>query len=209
MARSSAPAARAPSAMRAAPVLIGSIWARSWVVPSGKMATTSRSARARWHSTKASSLPLLRRRPCPTCRCTNTTPALRSSSPRDRDRPQPGLGDEAGQAAERGRDQHRVDEAVEVVGHQQHGPPVGVPLDPGHLDPAEQEPRGEARDPRDDPPHRGTLVVTLGLVLVGRQSRRMLDERDPAVAHDVDEERSLTSEGRCRRTELQEPACRP
>ena len=35
------PPARAPSAMRAAPVLIGSMRGRSCVVPSGKMATTS------------------------------------------------------------------------------------------------------------------------------------------------------------------------
>ena len=57
IARRVAPAARAPSAIRAAPVLIGSMRGRSCVVPSGKMATTSRSTSAWWHSWNALSVP--------------------------------------------------------------------------------------------------------------------------------------------------------
>ena len=75
----SAPAARAPSAMRAAPVLIGSSRGRSWVVPSGKMATTSPPTRAWWHSSKAISFPAAP--PLSTRRWTNTTPARLRSHP--------------------------------------------------------------------------------------------------------------------------------
>ena len=63
-----------------------------------------------------------------------------------------------------------VDEAVEVVGHQQHRSSRRVPLLAGHLEPPEEQRGGEAPDPRHQPSH-GAASMRASLAATGPRRR--------------------------------------
>ena len=138
------PRPRRPAAMRATPVRRGRMVGSSWVVPSGNTATTWSSARARTgggeHGPVVGGI-------------ARADPALHGHGARDvqqqlrrRHRPQRRLGQEPGQAAEHGHQQHRVHEAVQVARRHDHpaarrrrarhlhGPEEGARQQPGQGD---------------------------------------------------------------------------
>ena len=99
-----APAARAPRAIRAAPVLIGSMRGRSWVVPSGKMATVSRSGEGPVALGEGAGVPVGARCRPRRCGAGRTPPRkARSTHPTSGTRRSDALAMKRGSAAERRR----------------------------------------------------------------------------------------------------------
>ena len=80
-----------PRTIRAAPVRTRASWGRSWVVPSGKIATAAPRRRARKHSSKALMLAAVPPSGPSSGRRTRTTPTSRSTGRRGQILPRPAL----------------------------------------------------------------------------------------------------------------------
>ena len=130
--------AAAPSAIRAVPVFSGIIFGSRCTPPSGKSAMCAPSASASWHAAKTDSLLVGRRLP-PGGASTGSDPRQPEEEAGRREPPEVLAGEEAREAGQLGRHDHRIGEPVRVVGRDDRRLALDQARRAGHVDPPEDD----------------------------------------------------------------------